>query len=66
MGTLTIDSSITGPLFITILVFVLVIGSMFSMSVLRFFQQRRRAGTLFLTSSAVSLGIFIYVINMLT
>jgi hypothetical protein len=62
---LTIDPSISGPLLVTILVFLLVIGSFFSMGVLRFFQQRVKSGITFMVSTAVSIAIFVYMVNLL-
>jgi len=65
VSDLTIDPSLSGSLILIILVFVLVIGSFFSLGVLRFFQQRAKSGAIFMAAFVISLVIFIIVINRL-
>jgi hypothetical protein len=59
-----VDISYVSPaLFITGAVFILMIGSFLSLGVLRFFQQRKRQGFVYLTLSAVSLIVLIWSVN---
>jgi len=66
MGSPVIDPSISGSLLLTILVFILLIGSFFSMGVLRFFQQRKIAGFTYMGTSAVCIALFAVVVNMVS
>ncbi|MCR8644805.1 hypothetical protein NV379_19315 [Paenibacillus sp. N1-5-1-14] len=59
-----IDPSITMPQFFIILVFVLLIGSLVSLGILRFFQANKKSGTTFIGLSAVSAAVFIFVVNL--
>ncbi|WP_442601552.1 hypothetical protein [Paenibacillus sp. KN14-4R] len=58
-----IDPSITMPQFFIILVFVMLIGSLVSLGILKFFQVKKRSGTTFLGLSVVSMAVFICVLN---
>lgn len=54
---------VSPALFITGVVFILLIGSFLSLGVLRFFQENKRQGFLFLALSAVSLVGLIVSVN---
>lgn len=62
MGVNTL-SGVSFELFITGVVFILLIGSFLSLGVLRFFQQRKRQGSLFLGLSVLSLAGLIFSVN---
>lgn len=61
----SIDPSITAPQFIFILISVLVIGSFFSLGILRIFQKRIAFGVTSLILFLVLLFVFIYLVNVL-
>lgn len=56
-------SNVSPALFVTGVVFILLIGSFLSLGVLRFFQLRKRQGGLFLGLSVLSLVGLIWSVN---
>jgi len=62
MGVNTL-AGVSFELFITGVVFILLIGSFLSLGVLRMFQLRRRQGSLFLALSVLSLAGLIISVN---
>jgi len=61
LDTLVIDKGITMPMFIVIIVFILLIGSLFSLGTLRLFQQRTRYGVICFAGAIISLIVFIFI-----
>ena len=54
---------VSPALFITGVVFILLIGSFLSLGVMRFFQERKKQGFMFLALSVVSLAGLIVSVN---
>ncbi|AQR79283.1 hypothetical protein ABNB59_04995 [Paenibacillus larvae] len=46
-----------------VMLFLLIIGSLFSFGILRLFQQKIRHGIIMLGTSAVSVAVFIVILN---
>lgn len=66
LDTLVIDKALTMPMFVVIIVFVLLIGSLISLGVLRLFQQRARYGIVCFGGAVVSLTAFIFIASSWT
>lgn len=56
-------SSVSPGLFITGIIFILLVGSLLSLGVLRMFQQRKRQGSLYFVGSVVSFVAMLFVVN---
>jgi hypothetical protein len=56
-------SKVSPALFVTGIVFIMLIGSFLSLGVLRFFQLRKRQGSVFMGLSAFTFVALILVIN---
>nr|WP_255570434.1 hypothetical protein [Cohnella sp. CFH 77786] len=56
-------SNVSPALFVTGVVFILLIGSFLSLGVLRLFQHRKGQGGLFLGLSALSLAGLVWSVN---
>ncbi|TFE29867.1 hypothetical protein [Cohnella luojiensis] len=56
-------SEVSAGLFVTGVIFIMLIGSFLSLGVLRFFQLKKRQGFMFLGLSALSLIALVIVIN---
>lgn len=56
-------SGISASLFVVGIIFILLVGGLLSMGVLRFFQGTRGQGWLYMAGSAVSLVAFIAVVT---
>jgi hypothetical protein len=56
-------SAVSANLFITGIIFIMLIGSFLSLGVLRFFQLKKRQGSLFLVLSALSFVGLIVAVN---
>ncbi|MCD9021369.1 hypothetical protein [Cohnella silvisoli] len=56
-------SDVSPALFITGIIFIMLIGSFLSLGVLRFFQLKKRQGGVFLGLSGLTLIVLILVIN---
>lgn len=54
---------VSPALFITGVIFILLIGSFLSLGVLRFFQENKRQGFMFLALSAVSVAGLVVTVN---
>ncbi len=64
MVTVVDVSNVPAGLFVTGVVFILLIGSFLSLGVLRLFQQRKRQGLTYLGLSVVSLVAMLAVVNI--
>jgi hypothetical protein len=60
--TVTDVSGVSFELFVTGVVFILLIGSFLSLGVLRLFQQRKRQGIIYLVLSVVSFFVMLWVV----
>ncbi len=56
-------SEVSPELFITGIIFIMLIGSFLSLGVLRFFQLRKRQGSMFMGLSALTFIALIIVVN---
>jgi hypothetical protein len=56
-------SQVSRELFITGVIFILLIGSFLSLGVLRFFQLRKKQGSVFMGLSALTFVALILVVN---
>jgi hypothetical protein len=56
-------SGVSPGLFITGIIFILLVGSLLSLGVLRFFQQKKRQGTFYFIGSVVSFVVMVLVVN---
>jgi hypothetical protein len=56
-------SEVSPELFITGIIFIMLIGSFLSLGVLRFFQFKKRQGSLFMVLSALSFVGLIVAVN---
>ncbi|CAM3789170.1 hypothetical protein COLU111180_08505 [Cohnella lubricantis] len=63
MSELTDVSGVSAGLFIVGIVFILLVGGLLSVGVLRFFQQRKRQGFLYMAGSVVSFVVMVLVVN---
>ncbi|TCZ76097.1 hypothetical protein E0485_14740 [Paenibacillus albiflavus] len=61
LDSLTIDKAITMPMFLVIIIFILLIGTLFSLGTLRLFQQRKRFGFICFGGGIISLAAFIFI-----
>lgn len=59
-GSLTyVDTSnISAQMFITVLLFLVVIAPLFSLAILRFFQSKRRSGFMLILAGALTYVVF--------
>ncbi|GIO11843.1 hypothetical protein J19TS2_13980 [Cohnella xylanilytica] len=60
---LTDVSNVSPGLFVTGVIFILLVGSLLSLGVLRFFQQRKRQGSLFMVGSVLSFVAMVLVVD---
>lgn len=63
MDDLTDVSGVSAGLFIVGIVFILLVGGCLSIGVLRFFQQRKKQGVLYMAASVVSFVVMVLVVN---
>lgn len=56
-------SAVSPKLFITGIIFILLIGSFLSLGVLKFFQLKKRQGSLYMVLSVLSFAGLILVVN---
>ncbi|MCC3373361.1 hypothetical protein [Cohnella sp. REN36] len=56
-------SNVSPALFVTGVVFILLIGGLLSMGVLRFFQVKKRQGWFFMSGSALSLAAMVLIVD---
>ncbi|MBN3523515.1 hypothetical protein [Paenibacillus apiarius] len=54
-------SSISPQLFVTVLFFLLIVCPLLSLGVVRFFQQRMKAGITYIASAVVSYVVFLII-----
>lgn len=60
-----VDTSDIGlPMFLTILFFLIVIGPLLSIGVLRLFQTRKRSGLTYIISAIATYVVFMAVLNL--
>lgn len=57
-------SNVTPPFFIAVAISIMLIFSLLSIGVLRFFQQKVRAGIYFVISGAVAAVIFLFILSI--
>ncbi|GGH67364.1 uncharacterized membrane protein YjjB (DUF3815 family) [Paenibacillus sp. JGP012] len=50
-------SDISAPVFVTVLLFLIVLAPLFSLGILRFFQSKKKAGIMYMLS-----GLLVYVV----
>ncbi|KAA8786143.1 hypothetical protein Q9R46_25245 [Paenibacillus sp. RRE4] len=50
-------SDISAPVFVTVLLFLIVLAPLFSLGILRFFQSKKKAGFMYMLS-----GLLVYVV----
>lgn len=62
MGEITDVSDVSAGLFVIGVIFILLVGSLFSMGVLKFFQSKKRQGTLYFGGSVLSFGLMLFVV----
>lgn len=63
MDDITDVSGVSAGLFITGIIFILLVGSLLSMGVLRFFQRNKGQGYMYLAGSVVSFVLMVFVVN---
>lgn len=56
-------SEVSAGLFIVGVIFILLVGGLLSMGILRFFQTKKGQGWAYMVGSAVSLVAFILIVN---
>jgi hypothetical protein len=56
-------SNVSPGLFITGIVFILLVGSLLSLGVLSFFQRHKRRGSLYFVGTAASFVLMLWVVN---
>ncbi|MGG1313613.1 MULTISPECIES: hypothetical protein [Cohnella] len=56
-------SYVSSGLFITGVLFILLIGSLLSLGILRLFQQRKRQGGLYLLGSVLAFAVMVFVVE---
>lgn len=56
-------SNVSPGLFVTGVVFILLIGSLLSLGVLSFFQHHKRRGIFYLIGSVLSFAVMLWVID---
>lgn len=61
MGSVDL-TGVTPGLFIVNVIFILLVFSMFSMAVLRFFQHRYRSGAIYVLSGLLFAAVFAFVL----
>ncbi|RUS48037.1 hypothetical protein [Cohnella sp. AR92] len=62
MGEITDVSDVSAGLFIVGVIFILLVGSLLSLGVLRLFEKRSRQGILYLGGSVLSFGLMLFVV----
>lgn len=62
MGLVDI-TDVSAKFFITSAIFILIFFGLLSMGILRLFQLRTRSGIMYIVSGAVTLVVFIFVLN---
>jgi hypothetical protein len=61
----TVDfTGVTPPLFLLNIIFVLLIFSLFSMAVLRFFQGRPKSGVMYVLLGILAVIVFAVILNI--
>lgn len=56
-------SNVSPGLFVTGIIFILLVGSLLSLGVLSFFQQHKRRGSLYFAGSVLSFVLMLWVVN---
>ncbi|MBB6673406.1 hypothetical protein [Cohnella nanjingensis] len=56
-------SEVSPALFVTGVIFILLVGGLLSMGVLRFFQTKKRQGWFFMSGSALSLLLLVLIVD---
>ncbi|MBB6731603.1 hypothetical protein [Cohnella zeiphila] len=56
-------SNVSPGLFVTGIIFILLVGSLLSLGVLSFFQRHKRRGSLYFAGSVLSFVLMLWVVN---